>query len=102
MSPLPISDGHLCLSVFGGNQFGRYNVAGSALNSIGAFDSTGVLQNLVGTSSLTTGFDIPTAIPIPGYTTIQAGDVWHFQLWYRDTPAGPGHSNLSNAATYYF
>ncbi|MEZ6004341.1 MAG: hypothetical protein R3F33_09165 [Planctomycetota bacterium] len=102
VSPLPISDGHLCLSVFGGNQFGRYNVAGSALNSIGAFDSTGVLQNLVGTSSLTTGFDIPTAIPIPGYTTIQAGDVWHFQLWYRDTPAGPGHSNLSNAATYYF
>ncbi|MEZ5974834.1 MAG: hypothetical protein R3E96_08315 [Planctomycetota bacterium] len=40
--------------------------------------------------------------PDPGFTTIQAGDTWHFQLWYRDTPAGTGHSNLSNGVSYTF
>ncbi|MEZ6004342.1 MAG: hypothetical protein R3F33_09170 [Planctomycetota bacterium] len=102
VSPLAISDGHLCLSVTGGNVFGRYNVTGGALNSIGAFDAAGTLVNFVGTSTSGTGYDVPTNIPIPGFTTIQAGDTWHFQLWYRDTPAGTGHSNLSNGVSYTF
>ena len=102
MPPIPISNGLLCLSVTGGSVFGRYNVSGGPLNSIGAFDATGVFQNLVGTSTVGSGFDVPNTIPIPGNPMIMAGDTWHFQLWYRDTPQGVGNSNLSNGVSVTF
>jgi len=34
--------------------------------------------------------------------TIQSGMTRHFQCWFRDTPAGPGHFNLSDAVTLTF
>ena len=94
----PISDGHLCLSVTGGNTFGRYNVSGGALNSIGQFDAGGVLQNMVGTSTVGSGFDVPTTVPSIG-GTITAGSTWHFQLWHREDA---GASNFSNGLTVNF
>lgn len=101
-NPTPISGGFLCLSITGGNVFGRYNVTGGNLNSIGSFDASGVFQNLVGTSTVGSGYDVPTNVPIPGNPTIMAGETWHFQAWYRDTPAGAGSSNLSNGLSYTF
>ncbi len=99
---LVISNGRLCLSITGGNVFGRYNVSGGPLNSIGAFDASGVMQNLVSTSSVGSGYDVPSTVPIPGSPTITAGSTWHFQLWHRDTPAGAGASNFSNGLSVMF
>ncbi len=99
---LVISNGRLCLSITGGNVFGRYNVTGGSFNSIGAFDASGVMQNLVGTSSVGSGYDVPSTVPIPGSPTISAGSTWHFQLWHRDTPAGAGASNFSNGLSVMF
>jgi hypothetical protein len=31
-----------------------------------------------------------------------AGDTWHFQGWYRDTPAGSGQSNFTNGLSVTF
>ena len=44
-------------------------------------------------------FDLPA--PAPG-TTIQAGETWLFQVWYRDTVGGTSTSNLSNAIAVPF
>ena len=101
--PITISNGLLCLSVMNGNVFGRYNF-GSDTNSIGQFDAAGIFQNLVGTATSTggSGFDVPTTNPIPGQPAIMAGATWHFQLWYRDTPAGAGESNLTNGLSVTF
>ena len=102
MNPIPISDGLLCLSVTGGNGFGRYNVVGGSFNSVGSFDASGVFQNLAGTSTVGSGFDVPTLVPMPGGMTITAGSTWHFQVWYRDSPSGPGVSNFSNGLSVDF
>ena len=93
-----ISQGRLCLSVSGGNVFGRYNVPG-ALNSVGLFDAGGVLQNQVGTSTVGSGFDVPATVPITGSPTISAGSTWHFQLWHREAA---GASNFSNGLSVTF
>ncbi len=94
----PVGQGHLCLSGTGGNSLGRYNVAGGALNSIGQFDSSGVLQNLAGTSTVGSGFDVPTPVPSIGGSII-AGSTWHFQLWHREDN---GQSNFSNGLSVTF
>ena len=101
MSPLPISNGFLCLSTTGGNVFGRYNVTGP-LNSIGAFDMNGDLVNAVGTSVSGLGYDVDSTIPLGSNPMITSGDTWHFQLWYRDGAAGVGSSNLSNGLSVTF
>ncbi len=93
-----VSQGHLCLSGTAGNSLGRYNVAGGALNSTGQFDSSGVLQNLVGTSTVGSGFDVPTPVPSIG-GSIGAGSTWHFQLWHREAN---GESNFSNGLSVTF
>ena len=95
---LALSNGFLCLDASAGSTLARYNFGSGELNSIGQFDAAGVLQNLSSTSSVGTGFDVPTALPgIPG--TIMASSTWHFQLWYRD---GPGQSNLTNGVSVTF
>ncbi|HRV82641.1 MAG TPA: hypothetical protein P5218_14495, partial [Planctomycetota bacterium] len=66
---------------------------------VGIFDPFGVMQNLVGTSTSGTGYDIPTAIPAPIGGVILAGQTWHFQYWHRDIPLT---SNFSNAVTWTF
>ncbi len=96
---ISLGSGHLCLATSGSNQLGRYNVTGGVHNSIGIFDATGRLINGVGTSTSGTGFDVPSTVPIPGLPTIMAGDVWHFQLWHRETNSG---SNLSNGLSVRF
>ncbi len=91
-----VGSGRLCLATSSPNMIGRYNFGGST-NSIGQFDAAGVLQNLVGTSTVGSGFDVPTAIPFGG--TILPGQTWHFQLWHRDIPAT---SNFSNYLSWTF
>ncbi|HRV80898.1 MAG TPA: hypothetical protein P5218_05655, partial [Planctomycetota bacterium] len=57
-----VGQGHMCLSIFGGNVYGRYTVPG-ILNSIGRFDADGDLANLAGTSTSGFGFDVPVEVP---------------------------------------
>ena len=94
-----VSDGHLCLATTGGNLFGRYNVNGTALNSIGRFDAAGEFVNLPGTSTTNLGFDIPVQLPLPGGPMIGAGQTWNFQLWHRESN---GLSNFSNGVAVPF
>ncbi|MDF1838702.1 MAG: hypothetical protein P1V35_12600 [Planctomycetota bacterium] len=100
---IPVSNGNFCL-VGAGGSFWRYNVAGSELNSIGRFDANGLLQNLSGTSTTGSGYDVPADKPYWNGTVepILVGQTWHFQLWYRDTPAGVGTSNFSNGLSVMF
>jgi hypothetical protein len=97
---LAISEGHLCLAMSGSDLFGRYNVLGGVLNSVGVFDSSGILQNASNTSTTGTGYDVPLDIPITGYTMIVSGETWNFQLWYRNDTTGT--SNFSNGLTVLF
>ena len=94
-----LSQGRLCLAVSGGNSIGRYNRSSGPMNSVGQFDGAGVLQNLVGTSTVGSGFDVPVTLPVAGAPIILAGSTWHFQLWYRDTA---GSSNFSSGLSATF
>ncbi|MDF1837965.1 MAG: hypothetical protein P1V35_08855, partial [Planctomycetota bacterium] len=101
-SGIPISDGNFCLVGTGG-LFYRYNLAGTSMNSIGGFNASGTLVNASGTSTVGTGFDVPEMVPgSPIPFPILAGNTWHFQCWYRDTPSGSGHSNFSSALSVTF
>lgn len=97
LSGINISQGFLCLS----GSLGRYNVASGtgALNSVGFFDGSGVLQNAVGTSTSGSGFDVPSTLPLAGTPQIQPGETWHFQLWHREAF---GTSNFSNGIAFTF
>ena len=98
MSPgAMVGSGLLCLDTSGA--ISRYVVPGTVMNSVGMFDAAGVLVNLVGTSTVGTGFDVPTPIPTPIGGTITTGSTWHFQLWHRDIPAT---SNFSNTVSHTF
>ncbi len=101
-SGIAISDGLFCLVGTATAQFFRYNVAGTDMNSIGGFDASGMMINAVGTSTTGFGFDVPSMIPGTVPITIMAGDTWHFQGWYRDTPSGTGHSNFTNGLSVTF
>ena len=94
-----IGSGHLCLSVAAPNMLGRYNVFGGSLNSIGLIDAGGVMQNLVGTSTVGSGFDVPSTLPFGGNPVILTGNTWHFQVWHRENG---GDSNLSNGVSATF
>jgi hypothetical protein len=98
---IALGSGHLCFDLGAGQTFGRYNVSGTAMNSIGIYDAGGILQNIVGTSTVVSGFDVPSDLPSIG-GTIQVGQTWHFQVWHRDTPAGVGTSNFSNGLSVTF
>lgn len=97
---LSIFQGVLCLEA----PQGRYNpsiAANSgipALNSIGQFDAAGVLQNLVGTSTTGSGFDVPAELPYtPPGQAINPGETWFFQVWYRDQDSlGAPSANFSD------
>ncbi|MCA9000683.1 MAG: hypothetical protein KDB61_02085 [Planctomycetes bacterium] len=95
---VPGSNGPLCLIGTPTAAFYRYNVAGSEMNSIGGFDTSGNWINAAGTATSTGGFgfDVPSLIPGTVPFAILAGDTWYFQGWYRDTPSGVGRSNFSN------
>ncbi len=97
-----ISDGLLCLVGTGTAQVYRYNITGGLLNSIGTFDSSGVFQNLAGTSSTGSGFDVPDTIPSSPSIMIMSGATWHFQVWHQDTPSAQGASNFSNGLSVTF
>tara|TARA_R110002126_G_scaffold41590_36_gene121049 strand:- start:11395 stop:14088 length:2694 start_codon:yes stop_codon:yes gene_type:complete len=84
-----VFDGVLCLD----NPQGRYNPGAAtnqgrpALNSLGQFDASGVLQSLTGTAPSTggQGYDVPSALPfVPAGQAIAPGDTWSFQCWFRD------------------
>ncbi|MCP5021382.1 MAG: hypothetical protein GY930_06360 [bacterium] len=99
---IPVSNGQFCLVGTSTAQFFRYNVAGTDMNSIGGFDATGTMINAVGTSTTGFGFDVPSTIPAAPPITIMAGETWHFQAWFRDTPAGVGTSNFTNGLSVTF
>ncbi len=101
-SGLVVSNGQFCLVGTTTAQFYRYNVGGTDMNSIGGFDATGTMINSVGTSTTGFGFDVPNTIPASPLITITAGNTWHFQGWYRDTPAGVGTSNFTNGLSVTF
>ncbi len=98
---IPVSNGLFCLAGPPGAQFFRYNLSGTVMNSVGIFNSAEVMVNMAGTSTVGTGFDVPSSIPTTVPTTITAGDTWHFQAWYRDTPGRPG-SSFSNGLSVTF
>lgn len=81
-----IGDGRLCLT----NPIGRYNgtSGGTVAASTGVFDATGRFTNLSGTSTIGSGFDVPSFVPLIG-STITPGETLHFQLWHRDLNPGP-------------
>ena len=94
-SGVAVSQGLLCLSP----PLGRYTAtAGPGLNSLGAFDGSGVFQSLGGGSATGSGFDVPAVLPNPPGGVITSGQTWHFQLWYRDGTA----SNFSDALSVTF
>ena len=100
---IDLSQGRFCL-LDGMNPFGRYNVNGGNLNSIGVFSADGqVFQNLVGTgtSAGDTGFDVPLIVPVPG-NPVTTGGTWNFQLWHRDSCTTAGASNFSNGLSVTF
>ena len=90
---ITLGNGRLCLNIGAGNQIGRYNIAGTNRSSIGQFDSAGVFQNLAGTSSNGTGFDLPSTLPLLGSPSITAGQTWYFQAWHRDQGTTTNFSN---------
>ncbi len=99
---IAVSNGLFCLVGTSTAQFFRYNVGGTDMNSIGGFDATGTMINSFGTSTTGFGFDVPSTIPASPVITITAGNTWHFQGWYRDTPAGVGTSNFTNGLSVTF
>ena len=89
----PISNGMLCLT----SPIGRYApAAGGALNSIGQFAGAGVLQNLAGTSTVGSGYDVMATLPTPPGGAIAAGTSYYFQCWFRDG----NRSNFSNVLQF--
>ncbi|MCA9003256.1 MAG: hypothetical protein KDB61_15140, partial [Planctomycetes bacterium] len=96
---VPVSQGRLCLSSIGGNNFAGYKTGTGALNSIGRFDAMGVMQNLPGSSTTGTGFDVPSTLPFAGSPMIMAGETWNFQVWHREDG---GQSNFSNGLSVTF
>lgn len=102
-SVTPLFNGVLCL----GTPLGRYNANIATnqslpqLNSIGQFDGAGILQNIAGTSNTGTGFTIPLELPFsPPGQTIQPGETWFVQLWYRDQMGGSPSANFSNVCAF--
>ncbi|HPF14826.1 MAG TPA: M12 family metallo-peptidase [Planctomycetota bacterium] len=93
-----LGSGRFCLALQTPNYFGRYNIFGGALNSIGIFDADGVYRNLVGTSQGGHGY-LVSSLPFVANPNIQLGDTWHFQLWHRENAGG---SNFSNGLTHTF
>ena len=94
-SGVAVSQGLLCLSP----PLGRYNAsAGPGLNSLGAFDASGVFQSLGGGSATGPGFDVPAVLPSPPGGVVTSGQTWHFQLWFRDGSV----SNFSDALSVTF
>ncbi|MDF1838480.1 MAG: hypothetical protein P1V35_11480 [Planctomycetota bacterium] len=98
-SGIGISLGRVCFDRSSGHSFGRYNVGSGSMNSTGRFDVLGTLQNAAGTSTGTSGFDVPSTLPIFGLPTISSGSTWHFQVWHREDG---GYSNFSNALSVTF
>ncbi|MEZ6019711.1 MAG: hypothetical protein R3F17_06285 [Planctomycetota bacterium] len=95
---VPLGTSQLCLALTP-NQIGRYNVAGTPLDSLGQFTFHQDFASLGGNSATGYGFDLPSTIPLPGSPTITAGSTWHFQLWYR---TNGGSTALSNGVSITF
>lgn len=93
-----VGNGSLCLTGTVERFDGR---AGTAFGSIGAFDDRGRLVNASGTSGIGTGFDVPSSLPFIG-STIQPGDSWSFQLWYRDAGSSGATFNFSDGVSVTF
>jgi hypothetical protein len=76
LASIPISNGLLCLTGTTAARVYRFNVVGGGANSVGFFDASGVLQNLSRTSTVRSGFDVPSTIPDSVPISIMSGDTW--------------------------
>lgn len=101
-----VFEGVLCLNL----PIGRYdpnnatNQGNPALNSLGQFDAAGVFQSITGNSTVGSGFDVPFGLPGGlGQPSIVPGDIWNFQVWFRDLDAiGNSSANFSNVIEVTF
>ncbi len=95
---LPVVSNLICV----GGLIGRYNVAGSRLNSLGVFQPNGEWRPFQNGAAVPLfspyGFTLPEELPT-GTGLIMAGQNWGFQLWHRD--AG-GSSSTSNGKLVRF
>ena len=77
------------------------NPAGSAGNlclagPIGRYVGPGQIMNSGTEGEISLGIDVATVPQPTGSVSVQAGETWNFQAWFRDTVAGVSTSNLSN------
>ena len=98
---IPVGNGRLCLSIGSTDAVYRYNVGSGALQSLGAFDGSGVFQNLSGTSTVGTGFDVPSLLPNSAGAVV-SGQTWNFQMWFRDSSGGVGITGFTNGLAVTF
>ncbi|HPF13036.1 MAG TPA: hypothetical protein PLJ12_02120 [Planctomycetota bacterium] len=100
---LALGGGRFCLAVTNFERYGRYNISGTPMDSLGRFQPNGQLGNIVGTSSTGYGFDLPETLPFlwwfDRHLWVNAGQTWHFQLWHREPG---GQSNFSNGLSIAF
>jgi len=81
---VPNSQGHLCLA-----------------GSIGRFVGPGQIQNAGASGAFSLAIDL-AALPTPtGPVTVQVGETWHFQAWFRDANPNPT-SNFTDALRVLF
>ncbi|MDE0904173.1 MAG: hypothetical protein OSB42_06040, partial [Planctomycetota bacterium] len=100
-----VADGVLCLT----GQIGRYN-SGAGVNFPGRDSSGAFAPSATGGSSVFftandngpgpgfPGFAVPAELPFPPGGLVAPGDVYHFQLWYRDGAS----SNFSDGLSVSF
>lgn len=70
--------------------------------SIGRFVGPGQIQNSGATGSFSLAVDL-TQQPTPsGFVTVNAGETWNFQGWYRDAVGGVATSNFTDGYAVLF
>ena len=73
------SAGHLCLD-----------------GAIGRYVGPGQIQNSGPQGEISLALDL-TALPQPlGFVSVQSGETWNFQTWFRDSSMGMATSNFSD------
>ncbi len=70
--------------------------------NIGRFNGPGQVQSSGAGGIATLQLDLTAHPTATGIVSIQVGETWHFQAWYRDSSGGAATSNLSSARSVTF
>jgi len=81
-----------------GGSVGTLCLAGS----IGRYVGPGQIQNSGGTGAFELLLDLSQTPTPTGLVAIAAGEVWNFQVWYRDSIGGTATSNFTSAVSIAF